>query len=85
MTGEQALRLLKSDAIKEVREKHGDDIPVLVEGRVGFVERADEDGNASTYRYMEELRDAGATGVIMGGGLAEGTSYASIRELADSL
>ena len=61
MTGEQALSLLKSDALQEVKEKHGEDLPVLVEGRVGIIERKN---------YMEELRDAGALGAIVGGALA---------------
>lgn len=85
MTGEQALRLLQGDGIKEVRETHGKSIPVLVEGRVGVIERTDSEGNASTTRYLEELRQAGATGVIMAGGLAEGNNYSSIREFANSL
>lgn len=85
MTGEQALRILKGDAIKEVREKHGDDIPVLVEGRVGIIERKDGDGKASINHYLKELRDAGAIGAIVGGGLAEGNDYASIREVASAL
>jgi hypothetical protein len=85
MTGEQALKLLKSDALEEVREKHGSDIPVLVEGRVGVIELEDAEGNASTARYLKELRDAGATGAIIGGGLAEGKDYASIRETACAL
>jgi indole-3-glycerol phosphate synthase len=48
MSGEQALSLLHSDALKEFRNKHGDDVPVLVEGRVGIIEIADESGNTST-------------------------------------
>ncbi|CAB9499032.1 Indole-3-glycerol phosphate synthase [Seminavis robusta] len=85
MSGEQALRLLQSEALTEVRGKHGDDIPVLVEGRVGVIERVDADGNTSTAQYLQELRDAGATGVIIGGGLAEGNDYAAIREVAGAL
>lgn len=86
MTGEQALRLLKSDAIKAVRETHGEDTPLLVEGRVGVIERPDSSGkNPSIGRYLEELRDAGAMGVIIGGGLAEGNGYASLQEMAKEL
>ena len=80
MTGEQALRLLQGDGLKAVREKHGDDIPVLVEGRVGVIER-----NGNTVQYLKELREAGATGAIVGGGLAEGNDYASIKEAASAL
>ena len=85
MTGEQALRLLLGDAIKEVRERHGTDLPVLVEGRVGVIERADSEGKPSTLRYLHELRNAGATGVIVGGGLAEGNDYSSLREVASTM
>jgi putative N-acetylmannosamine-6-phosphate epimerase len=85
MTGEQALLLLKSDALAEVRQTHGRDIPVLVEGRVGVIERADAEGNSSTTQYLQELRNAGATGVIIGGGLAEVSDYATIRQAAATL
>jgi indole-3-glycerol phosphate synthase len=66
MTGEQALSLLKSDALKSFREKHGDDVPVLVEGRVGIIKG--NDGTANS--YTEALKKAGASGAIVGGGLA---------------
>jgi hypothetical protein len=85
MTGEQATLLLKSDALAEVRQTHGGDIPVLVEGRVGLIERTDADGHSSTAQYLQDLRDAGATGVIIGGGLAEGSDYATIRQIAATL
>ena len=74
MTGEQALRLLKSSSIRELREKRGNDFPILVEGRVGIIERADDNGNPSTQRYIDELKEAGAIGAIVGGGLAGGVS-----------
>jgi indole-3-glycerol phosphate synthase len=66
MTGEQALSLLKSDALKSFREKHGHDVPVLVEGRVGIIKG--NDGTANS--YTEALKKAGASGAIVGGGLA---------------
>ena len=81
MTGKQALELLNSDALKEFKEKHGDDIPILVEGRVGIIKSSfsssskndDDDassGSSSTImNYIEELRSAGATGAIIGGGV----------------
>jgi len=65
-TGKQALDLLKSDALAAFREKNGDNVPVLVEGRVGIVE-ADEGDNVA---YIQALKDAGAFGAIVGGGLA---------------
>ena len=70
MSGEQALSLLKSDALKTFREKHGDDVPVLVEGRVGIIETKDDNGKASADSYIEALKKAGASGAIVGGGLA---------------
>lgn len=85
MTGEQALSLLQSETLGEVREAHGADIPVFVEGRVGAIERVDGDGNPSTSRYLEEISEAGAMGVIVGGGLAEGNGYAGLREVASAL
>jgi hypothetical protein len=66
MTGQQALGILASDAMKDFREKHGKDIPVLVEGRVGII-KAKADKSAQT--YIEKLKEAGATGAIIGGGL----------------
>jgi len=78
--GEQALRLLKSDVLTAVKEKHGDDLVVLVEGRIGITERADEDGVSTSDQYLRELKAAGATGAIVGGGLAASSSD-SIRTL----
>jgi methylmalonyl-CoA mutase cobalamin-binding subunit len=66
MPGQQALDILASDAMKDFREKHGKDIPVLVEGRVGII-KAKADKIAQT--YIEKLKEAGATGAIIGGGL----------------
>ena len=71
MTGEQALNILKSDEMKEFRAKHGDDIPVLVEGRVGVIERGGKKKTEkNAMNYLKELKDAGAIGVVVGGGLA---------------
>ena len=72
-TGEQVLRLLKSDALATLKEKQGDNLLVMVEGGIGIVERADTDGVASSKEYLKELREAGATGAIVGSGLAMST------------
>ncbi|KAL7468237.1 hypothetical protein ACHAXS_008463 [Conticribra weissflogii] len=64
-SGEQALNLLRSDALAAFREKHGAEVPVLVEGRVGMIE-ADGDETA----YIRALKDAGAFGAIVAGGIA---------------
>ena len=64
-TGQQALSLLKSDVLATFREKHGEDIPVFVEGRVGII----EDGGSSV-AYIKALKEAGAYGAIVGGGVA---------------
>jgi indole-3-glycerol phosphate synthase len=63
-SGQQVLDLLKSDAVAKFRSIHGETIPVLAEGRVGMIER---DGDSLP--YINELKDAGATGAIVGGGL----------------
>lgn len=63
-SGEQALSLLRSDALKSFKKKH--DIPILVEGRVGIVEASGGDSAA----YIQALKDAGAFGAIVGGGMA---------------
>uniref|UniRef100_A0A7S2LEG4 indole-3-glycerol-phosphate synthase n=1 Tax=Skeletonema marinoi TaxID=267567 RepID=A0A7S2LEG4_9STRA len=64
-SGEQALSLLKSEALKAFREKHGSDVPILVEGRVGLIER---DGDNAG--YIKALKENGAFGAIIGGGIA---------------
>jgi indole-3-glycerol phosphate synthase len=75
MTGQQALNLLKSEALQETLGKH--DVPVLVEGRVGLIEGSD----GSTASYLKDLKDAGATGAIVGGGLiAEGKSSTEVMK-----
>lgn len=80
-TGEQALRLLKSDALKRLKERHDDDLLVLVEGRIGIIERSDDDGVASSDQYLKELKASGATGAIVGGGLATSSSSDSFQTL----
>jgi indole-3-glycerol phosphate synthase len=67
-SGRQALALLQSEELKTFREKHGDGVPILVEGRVGIVV-GDEDGDSAT-TYIKALKDAGAYGAIIGGGIA---------------
>ena len=69
MTGQQALDILKSDELKEFKEKQGADIPVFVEGRVGIIEWKNEEGETSAENYLHELKRAGAIGAIVGGGL----------------
>ena len=64
-SGEQALSLLRSEALASFREKHGDDVPILIEGRVGIIEA---DGNDAG--YIKALKEAGAFGAIVGGGIA---------------
>ena len=64
-SGEQALSLLKSEALQAFREKHGSDVPILVEGRVGIIER---DGDNAG--YIRALKENGAFGAIVGGGIA---------------
>mmetsp|Transcript_63521 Transcript_63521/g.73073 ORF Transcript_63521/g.73073 Transcript_63521/m.73073 type:complete len:1022 (+) Transcript_63521:83-3148(+) len=68
-TGLQALNILRSDELKVFREKHGSDIPVLVEGRVGIIQSKDNNGDEHPHVYIQQLKDAGATGAVVGGGL----------------
>mmetsp|Transcript_45248 Transcript_45248/g.109517 ORF Transcript_45248/g.109517 Transcript_45248/m.109517 type:complete len:985 (+) Transcript_45248:203-3157(+) len=65
MTGQQALQLLQSEELQAFREKHGDGVPIFVEGRVGLVDTFGEPG-----AYLEALHEAGATGAIVGAGVA---------------
>ena len=65
-SGEQALTLLRSAALQSFREKHND-VPVLVEGRVGIV-TSSNDGDG--VEYVRALKEAGAFGAIVGGGMA---------------
>lgn len=65
MTGQQALDILSSEEIKEFRTRYDSSIPILVEGRVGIIEK-----EGSTIKYMEALKEAGAMGAIVGGGIA---------------
>ena len=65
MSGQQALDVLKSEALVTFKDKHGGDIPIFVEGRVGLIGSNDGD----TMAYIDELREAGAMGAIVGGGL----------------
>jgi indole-3-glycerol phosphate synthase len=66
LTGQQALDILESEALKEFRKKHGEDTPVFVEGRVGII-KSKNDG--TTAGYIHELQEAGAIGAFVGGGL----------------
>ena len=68
-SGKQALSLLESESLKEFKAKFGEDIPILVEGRVGIIEMNGEDGTPSTQAYVKALKDAGANGAIVGSGL----------------
>ena len=80
MTGKQALDILSSDSLTEFRDKHGKDAPILVDGRVGIITAKDEDGNNTADAYIEQLKNAGATGAIIGGGLVpQGTGDAPLE------
>jgi indole-3-glycerol phosphate synthase len=83
MTGQQALDILKSDELKEFKEKHGSDIPVFVEGRVGIIEWKNEKGEKSAENYLHELKNAGAIGAIVGGGLVndDGSGRSALKSL----
>ena len=85
MTGRQALDILESNELKVFKEKHGDDIPILVEGRVGIIQRSDGDVNNDPNIYIEQLQRAGATGAVVGGGLAfDETSISVLNSMLES-
>ena len=67
---------MKSAALEKFLALH--DVPVLVEGRVGIIER---DGTAAN--YIAELKMAGAFGAFVGGSLADNT-YTTLLEEASS-
>ena len=70
-SGEQALQLLRSNSMKDFRAKH-EGVPIFVEGRVGMIERKSSDGAKSVANYIKELKEAGAFGAFVAGGLADG-------------
>ena len=78
MTGQQALDVLHSNELTEFRQKHGKSIPIFVEGRVGIIER-----EGSTENYIQALKEAGAMGAIVGGGLVnqDGTGSGMLESL----
>lgn len=80
-TGEQALHLLRSEAMANLRARHGNDIPVLVQGRVGLIEHLD--GNNSD--YIRKIKDAGATGAVVGGALAVGDALSALQSLYQAI
>jgi indole-3-glycerol phosphate synthase len=79
-SGEQALTLLRSEALQVLKEKHGVDLVVLVEGRVGIIER-----NGTTTGYLQELKAAGANGAIIGSGLAALGSASAVAQLQSTV
>jgi indole-3-glycerol phosphate synthase len=68
MSGGQALAILRSNEMKLFREKHTDAL-VLVEGRVGIIQWQENDDSKSPLAYIQHLKEAGADGAIVGGGL----------------
>lgn len=65
------MSILQSDELHKFKEKHGSDIPILVEGRVGIITAKDDNGNEDAQVYIQQLKNAGASGAIVGGGLVE--------------
>jgi len=75
-SGEQALSILLSNAMAAFIQKFGRQIPVLVEGRVGLIQK---DGSAAG--YIRELKESGSRGAIVGGALASNDESGGIRAL----
>lgn len=84
-SGEQALFLLRSEAMGKFKEKFGSDIPILVDGRVGIIKCNDGNGGESTKAYIEALKEAGAAGAIVGSGLVTDSKEGGIVEAIESL
>lgn len=80
MTGRQALDILESNELKTFKEKHGDGFPILVEGRVGMIQERDDGDNSDPNIYIEGLKRAGATGAVVGGGLASDETSISLLQ-----
>jgi len=57
-SGDQALSLLKSEALAAFRSKHGSDVPILVEQPI--------ESSGENTGYIKELKEAGAFGAIVG-------------------
>jgi len=72
-SGEQALRLLRSEALAELKAKH-EHVLVFVQGQVGAMDR----DQAS---YLSELKKAGASGAFVGTGLATSDPVLSLSEM----
>jgi indole-3-glycerol phosphate synthase len=68
-TGEQALALLRSTSMTSFRTRFGPDVPILVDGGVGLIEKEE-----STSKYIDALKEAGARGAIVGRALASESS-----------
>lgn len=84
ISGKQAISLLESKELQLLREKHPN-LLVLAEGRLGVI---GDDGNEyeSAEDYLGLLKEAGAHGGIMGGGLAlEGMSLKKAQEMVKTL
>jgi len=77
-SGQQALDLLRSSALQDVKDYFGNDadddddtnlLPILVEGRVGVITYGD---GGTTESYLQALEEAGATGAIVASAISEG-------------
>jgi len=79
MTGRQVLDVLSSDAMKRFRDKNGDDIAVLADGRVGIVTGQETGG--SPQEYIRDLQKAGAMGAVVGAALVPDENRKSPLEL----
>ena len=84
-TGDQALQLLQSDALKALKAKHDDKLLVFAEGRIGLIETSGEDGSKNAQNYLVSLKDAGAMGAIVGGGLSIGAANGVALEEMQSI
>ena len=75
MSGQQALDILASDAMKQFRDKNPN-APILADGRIGII-TGDVKGG-SPEEYIKQLRERGVMGAIVGAGLAPDDNRKSI-------
>ena len=75
LSGQQALDILDSDAMKQFRDKNPNAV-ILADGRIGIV--TGEANGGSPEEYIKQLRERGVIGAIVGAGLVPDDNRKSI-------
>jgi len=66
-TGSPVLEMLHSDAMKRFKQKHPH-VPIFVQGNIGLI-------GDHALDYVKKIKDAGASGAIVGSALARRDEY----------